>query len=112
MQVLLLLWGDEVAERAMSPAERRAVVERHAAFAERLRARGALRAGAALGASADGKLVRPAEGLVTDGPFAETKEQLGGLYLVDCADLQEAVGWALELPRSPGLVVEVRPLAG
>jgi hypothetical protein len=50
--------------------------------------------------------------LVTDGPFAETKEQLGGFYLIECGGLDEALQWARQVPQSPGLVVEVRPLAG
>jgi hypothetical protein len=49
-------------------------------------------------------------GLVTDGPFAETKEQLGGFYLLECADLAEAESWAQQVPMSPGLVAEIRPL--
>jgi hypothetical protein len=48
--------------------------------------------------------------LVTDGPFAETKEQLGGFYLLECADIDEALGWAEQVPRSPGLVAEIRPV--
>jgi hypothetical protein len=57
---------------------------------------------------------RDAEGqeLVTDGPFAETKEQLGGFYLLECRDLEEAVRWAKEVPQSPGLVVELREIVG
>jgi hypothetical protein len=47
---------------------------------------------------------------VTDSPFAETKEQVGGFYLINCADVEEALGWALEVPGSPGLAVEVRPV--
>ena len=48
---------------------------------------------------------------VTDGPFAETKEQLGSFYLLECAGLDEAVGYAREIPLSPGLAVEVVPVA-
>jgi hypothetical protein len=48
---------------------------------------------------------------VSDGPFAETKEQLGGFYLLDLADLDEAVELAKRVPASPGLVVEVRPVS-
>ena len=47
---------------------------------------------------------------VTDGPFAETKEQLGGFYVLDCASDEEAKRWAAEVPRSPGLTVEVREI--
>jgi hypothetical protein len=48
---------------------------------------------------------------VTDGPFVETKEQLGGVYVLEVRDRDEAVEWARRVPASPGLVVEVRPLA-
>ena len=51
------------------------------------------------------------DGAVSDGPFAETKEQLGGYYLVECASREEAIELAREVPRSPGSLVEVRPIA-
>jgi hypothetical protein len=56
------------------------------------------------------KTVRVTDGepVVTDGPFAETKEQLGGFALIDCADLDEAVGWAKKVPLRPDSLVEVR----
>ena len=52
---------------------------------------------------------RAADAVVSDGPFAETKEQLGGYYLLDCADLDEALAWAKRIPM-PGGIVEVRPV--
>jgi hypothetical protein len=48
--------------------------------------------------------------VVTDGPFAETKEQLGGFYLLECADVDEALRWAEQVPKSPGLIAELRPV--
>ena len=54
--------------------------------------------------------VRDGETLATDGPFAETKEQLGGYYLLDCKDLDEALSWAERIPSAPRGSVEVRPL--
>ena len=50
------------------------------------------------------------ETLVTDGPFAETKEQLGGFYVVDCKDLDEAIEWASKIPHAVSGCVEVRPV--
>ncbi len=47
---------------------------------------------------------------ITDGPFAETKEQLGGFCLIDCADLDEAIGWAKKVPLRPGSSIEVRQI--
>ncbi len=67
---------DEAAELALTADERRAIMERHIEFARELRGRDAMLAGDPLGPSSDGALVR--NGSVSDGPFAETKEQLGG----------------------------------
>ena len=55
--------------------------------------------------------VRGAEVMISDGPFAETKEQVFGFDLLECADLDEALGYAQEIPLSPGLAVEVVPVA-
>src|ERR1700730_17938800 len=54
--------------------------------------------------------IRDEETLLTDGPYAELKEQLGGYYLLECADLDEAVRWAATIPAAPSGAVEVRPL--
>jgi hypothetical protein len=111
MRFLLLLLGDEQAELALPPDEMRAIVEAHAALGQRMRERGAFVLGHALAPSSTVTSVRRAEGdLVSDGPFAETKEQAGGFYIVDCADADEALAYAKEVPLSPGLVVEVRPI--
>jgi hypothetical protein len=109
MRYLLLLYGDEERENALSSAERRAIVDQHIAFAGRLREEGAHVAGEALTGTSDARVVRP-QG-VTDGPFAETKEQLGGFYVIECDGIDEALRWAEQAPKSPGLVVEVRPIA-
>lgn len=55
--------------------------------------------------------VRNDEALITDGPFAETKEQLGGFYLIEAADLDEALSWAAKIPTARSGSVEVRPVA-
>ena len=101
MRFILLLYGDEAAELALSPAERRAIVNRHVEFAGRLRERGAIVAGDPLTSSTEAAVVRG--GRVSDGPFAETKEQIGGYYLIECT--------ARQVPDSPGLAVEVRRLS-
>jgi len=106
MQFLLLLHGDEVAELALSDADRRAIVEEHMGFSAGLRERGAMVLGAPLAPSTTGRVVR--DGIVSDGPFAETKEQIGGFYLLECADLDTALELAAQVPASPGLAVEVR----
>ena len=48
--------------------------------------------------------------MTTDGPFAETKEQLGGFYILECADIEQALGWAKQMPCAPLATIEVRPL--
>jgi len=106
VEFTLLLWGSPDGESALTPEERRAIVERHIAFGRKLRDAGAHVYAAPLDEAGAGRVVR--QGLVTDGPFTETKEQLGGLYVIRCGSLDDAVQWAKQVPGSPGLVVEVR----
>jgi hypothetical protein len=112
MRYLILLYGDEEAEGSMSDEERRAVVEQHIAFGQKLRKENAFAGSGALGDSGNAKVLRRESGraLVTDGPFAETKEQLGGFYLLECEGIEDALRWAEQVPRSPGLLVEIRPI--
>jgi hypothetical protein len=109
MRYLFLLWGDETAELALSGAERRAIVESHMAFSRTIRAEGRVVSGEPLGPSRNGLVVRR-DGSVTDGPFLETKEQLGGFYLIECRDGHDATAVAARIPSSPGLVVEIRAI--
>ena len=112
MKFLLLIHGDAEAEAAMTDAERRAIVDQHVAFGRRLRERGAHVVGEALGPPDGGRTIR-FEGermLVTDGPFLEAKEALGGFYVVEAGSIDEATGLAQGLPRSPGLVAQVLPI--
>jgi hypothetical protein len=114
MKYLLLLYGDETAEAALTPEERRAIAEAHLRFHSRLEERGALVRGEPLNGRSAAFTVRPRRGgrpIVTDGPFAETKEQLGSYYLVECDDRAEAESIAREIPASPGLVVEAWAIA-
>lgn len=107
MRYLFLLYGDPAGEAALTPAERQAVVDGHLALGRELAAAGTLGAAAALRA---GVRVLHADGIVTDGPYAETKEQLGSAYLVDCADAAAALALARRMPVSPGLTVEIREI--
>jgi hypothetical protein len=111
MQFLLLVYGHEAAELALTADERRSIVERHQAFTRELVAAGKMLGGDALTPGSQAAVVRRG-GSVTDGPFAETKEQLGGYYVVECADRDEAIEIARRVPESPGSLVEVRPLEG
>jgi hypothetical protein len=106
MRFLFLIHGDREAEAALSPDERRAIVGEHIAYASMLRERGVHVLGEAL--SGEAAVVRPGEKpFVTDGPFAETKEGVGGFYVVDCASREEAIELAAGVPQSPGVAVEV-----
>ena len=110
MRFLFLIHGDSAAEAALTPDERRAIVEEHIAYATVLRERGAYVLGEAL--SGEAAVVRPGPSpLVTDGPFAETKEGVGGIYVVECASREEAIELAGQIPQSPGVAVEVLTIA-
>jgi hypothetical protein len=94
----------------MSPQERRAIVGEHIGHADMLRERRAHVLGEAL--TGEAATVRPGESsIVTDGPFAETKEGVGGFYVVECASRDEAIELAAQVPRSPGVLVEVLTIA-
>jgi hypothetical protein len=108
MRFLFLIHGDSEAETALSPDERMAIVEQHIAYAAMLRERGAHAGGEALEGPETASVVRPGPApVVTDGPFAETKEAVGGFYVVDCATREEAIELAGKVPVSPGVAVEV-----
>jgi hypothetical protein len=110
MRFLFLVHGDDEAEAALTAEERRAIVDEHIAYGAMLRERGAHVLGEAL--TGEAATVRPGEKpFVVDGPFAETKEGVGGFYVVDCASRDEAVELAAHVPQSPGVVVEVLPIA-
>ena len=81
-------------------------------YTEKLKTAGVLRGGEALQPTSTATTVRKEGGkvLTTDGPFAETKEQLGGFYLIECNDLDEALKWAAEIPSVGRGPVEVRPV--
>ena len=112
MRFLLLLYDDAAAIAAMRPEERRALVDAHIAFSRGLRERGALVHGDPLDDPSTARTVRRdgERPLVTDGPFLEAKEALGGFYVVECETVDAASELAAEVPHSPGLVVEVRPI--
>ncbi|GIG64453.1 YciI family protein [Phytomonospora endophytica] len=112
MRYLFLGYADENAERSLPPEELTRVVRLHEAFGAEMRAEGRFVAGVGLeGSGASFTVRRSADGddLVTDGPFAETAEQIGGLFILECADREEAIALAKRIPFSPGLTIEVRP---
>ena len=112
MRYLLMICTDEVAYAALSPEEAEANFAGYVAFQEEAARRGALLGGERLRPTdtATTVEVRDGETLTTDGPFAETREQLGGYYLLDCKDLDEAIELAAKLPAARHGKIEVRPI--
>jgi hypothetical protein len=107
MRYLILIYENE----ATTPHDE-AEFGRWAEYTERLKASGAYLGGEALQPTSTATTVRRDGGkvLTTDGPFAETKEQLGGFYMVECKDLDEALKWASDIPSVHRGPVEVRPI--
>jgi hypothetical protein len=112
MEYLLIICTDESAMAAASPAEAEASLAKYTKFGEDMTQRGVLRGGARLRPTSDATTVQVRDGevLTADGPFAETKEQIGGYYLVDCKDLDEAIEVAAQIPGASVGTIEVRPL--
>ena len=111
MKFLVLMAEEDTWERwnALSDAEQQNVFDSFTAFTEAVKERGTVLAGEALDRAESARTVRPGPGRpVTQGPFAETVEQLGGFWLVDLPDLESAVGAAKLLPAAYS--VEVRPV--
>jgi hypothetical protein len=112
MQYMLLIYGDEAASAGMTDAERGALFGEYGAYTQGLRDSGAFVAGDPLQptSAATTVQVRDGEQLVTDGPFAETKEQLGGYYIVEAESLDEAIELASKIPSARFGSIEVRPI--
>lgn len=110
MQYLLLIYEGDRRFADLSAQERRAELAEYSAFSTEFAA--AVRAGNALQSVATATTVRVREGkrLITDGPFSETKEQLGGYYVVEANDLDEAIAMAAKLPGARFGSIEVRPI--
>jgi hypothetical protein len=112
MRYALLICTDEKAVEALSPEEGTAALNEYLAFSEEMGKRGVLQGGERLRPTTDATTVRVRDGevLTADGPFAETKEQVGGFYLVDCKDLDEAIDVASKIPGARIGTIEVRPI--
>jgi hypothetical protein len=111
MQYLLLIYGPEPDESTPREAIA-AMMTQYAAFTQEVRDRGAFIAAEALQPVATATTVRVRDGqtVTTDGPFAETKELLGGFYLIDARDLDEAIELAAKIPAAREGSIEVRPI--
>jgi hypothetical protein len=112
MKYLLAIYVDESSWEGLSPDDMRRTTEEYGAFTQQVTEAGAILGGDALQpvATATTVRVRDGERIVSDGPFAETKEQLGGFYLLDCANLDEAIGWAEKIPGARTGSIEIRPV--
>ena len=111
MKYLCLIYDDEKKMAGMSQSEGQAFMGEYGAFTESVKASGHYLGGNPLQPVHTATTLRSRNGKLstTDGPFAETKEQLGGYYLIDCKDLDDALAWAKQVPL-PGGTVEVRPV--
>lgn len=115
MRYMFLVYTQEEKQAHLSPEERASVFAGHRAVQEETKRLGILDGAEPLKPTTTATTVRYQNGkpLVTDGPFAETKEQLAGYYIIDCKNLDEAIEWAKKIPTSCGGnlgSVEIRPI--
>ena len=113
MRYLCLIYDDESTVSAMPPGASDAFMQEYFSFTDAIRKSGHYLGGEALQPVSTATTVRVRNGrtATTDGPFAETKEQLAGYYLIDVPNLEEALAWAEKMPGMTSGTVEVRPLA-
>jgi hypothetical protein len=109
---MAIIYNDESNYANATPEEIGAIFAAHGEFGESAGKEGVLLGGDGLQpvATATTVRVRDGERLLTDGPYAETKEQLGGFYMLECKDLDEALAWAARIPEAKTGAVEVRPV--
>ncbi|MDQ1478742.1 MAG: hypothetical protein QOE62_3971 [Actinomycetota bacterium] len=112
MRYIMLICGDESAMQAASPAEGEGMTAGYMRFGEEMTKRGVLLGGERLHPTTDATTVqlRNGEVLTSDGPFAETKEQIGGYFVVEAKDLDEAIEIAAKIPGAQTGTIEVRPI--
>src|ERR1700733_3368353 len=112
MQYLLTLYADEAGWTNLSKSEQEQGVAAYMAYGEALTAAGAMKGSNRLQPIATATTVRNVNGKpqVLDGPYVDSKEQLGGYYLIDAPDLDAALAWAARCPGASHGVVEVRPV--
>lgn len=112
MQVMALIYGDASRWDAFSADERDAVYEQYRAFADDAVKVGVMAGGGELASTRDATTVRVRDGesLVTDGPYAEVKEALGGYFLFECESMDQAIEYAAKIPGAEHGAIEVRPV--
>ena len=111
MKYMLLMYASESEAPKYTPQEYQAVAQAWQALGKEAEAAGVLVSNLGLASIADATTVRVREGktLTVDGPFAETHEQLGGYYVLECKDLDEAIRWAAKIPTAKYGSIEIRP---
>ena len=109
---IALIYTDESRDATATPEDMQKTMAAYNAYSEEVRKAGVMESGDALDGVSTATTVRVRNGkrLTTDGPFAETKEQLGGFYILKCKDLDEAIHWAAKIPATEYGSVEVRPI--
>jgi hypothetical protein len=114
VQYMALIYAGEEGWAGLSDEERAAWYERYRAFSADARAAEVMLAGSELALTHDATTVRVRDGetLVTDGPYAEVKEALGGYYVFECATIEDALDWAARIPGAEHGSIEVRPVYG
>ncbi len=112
MKYFLAIYSDEAAEAKKPKDVLEAEMGQYFAFTNGVKDAGVYVAGEALYPVTSATTVRVLGGKITptDGPFAETKEQLGGFYIIDCKNLDEAIEWAAKIPHASQGCVEIRPV--
>ena len=112
MKYLLTIYTDESGFADATPEDIQQVMAAYEKFGRDASQAGVMLGGEGLQPSGTATTVRVRDGetITSDGPFAETREQLGGYYLLDCRDLDEAIGWAAKIPDAQNGTIEVRPV--
>jgi hypothetical protein len=112
MKYAFTIYGDESQRENASPEDMQAVSQAYATLTQEMDQKGVLLAGEGLypTPTATTVQVRDGESSVTDGPFAETKEQLAGFYVLECKDLDDAIEWAAKIPGAQTGSIEIRPV--
>jgi hypothetical protein len=112
MRYICLIASDESEMATWTPEDYQGILAAYAQFNRDAKAAGVYLSGEPLQPTSTATTVRVRNGetLASDGPFAETKEQLGGFYMLDCRDLDEALAWAARIPAAQNGSIEVRPI--
>ena len=112
MQYMLMIYGNEAGMQSASKADAERMLAAYGAYTQAIKSAGVLVASGRLRPSTAASTVRVADGKtkVLDGPYAETKEQLGGYYMVTSPDLDGAIAWAARCPGAHHGTVEIRPV--